>query len=458
MRKISTVLAHYVKAHRSHERWSDRAQLKRWQEERIVRHIEWVRARSPFYKELWAGRSSSAWREFPLINKTLMMENFDQLNTTGINKEEALAIALQAERTRDFAPRIGSSGVTVGLSSGTSGNRGLFLVSEEESWAWAGTMLGKVLPGPLWKPERVAFFLRANSNLYESVKGGRLVFRFFDLLAPMETHLQELESYQPTLLIGPPSVLRLLAEAVRDGKLRMRPPGKVVSVAEALDPLDELLIQEAFGQPVHQIYQCTEGFLAVTCSHGILHLNEDLVHIGKDELDQVSGRYSPVITDFTRRTQPIIRYRLDDVLLERTQPCACGSPFAALTRIEGRCDDLFYWPRVSGGEPCPVFPDFITRSIIQASEAITEYRAVQHAPGQVEIFIRLHNEESVMPHQVEHLLKQELVKLGNRLDCQAPELTLTLCAGAMHQDQEGRKLRRIERRFLLEKWSTLVRT
>ncbi|WP_438447049.1 F390 synthetase-related protein [Gorillibacterium sp. sgz5001074] len=459
MRKIGIFLSHYWKARYAHRRWTDREHLLRWQEERILRHIDWVRERSSYYRELWEGYASADWRSFPVIGKAQMMDHFDRLNTAGISREAAFSVALQAEQTRDFASQLGKNRITVGLSSGTSGNRGLFLVSEEESVAWAGTVLGKVLPGPLWRAERVAFFLRANSNLYESVRGGRLMFRFFDLLTPTEQHLVVLNRYRPTLLVGPPSVLRLLAEAAQDGKLKIGQPNKIVSVAEALDPMDEALIRGVFGRPVHQIYQCTEGLLAATCELDTLHLNEDLVHIGKDVLDQASGRYAPVITDFTRRTQPIIRYRLDDVLLESGTPCGCGSPFAALTRIEGRCDDLLYWPRLTDGGPSPVFPDFITRSIIQASDSITEYRAVQHTPVRMEITVRLLGggaDEQAM-EQVKRALLEHMARLGSRLGCRVPDLTVIFCEGAMHQDQAGKKLRRVERRFALEQWGAYIR-
>jgi putative adenylate-forming enzyme len=449
MRKLGIVLSSYLRARIANHRWSDRVHLQRWQEERILRHMEWVRGSSAYYRELWSGKPAGEWRTFPMINKAQMMENFDSFNTVGIRKEEAFAVALKAEQTRDFAPRLENKRITVGLSSGTSGNRGLFLVSEEESWAWAGTVLGKVLQGPLWKPERIAFFLRANSNLYESVKGGKLTFRFFDLLVPSEIHVKALNSYQPTLLIGPPSMLRLLAEAAQDGSLRLGQLGKIISVAEALDPIDETWIRETFGLPVHQIYQCTEGFLAATCPYGTLHLNEDLVYIERDYLDQTSGRFSPILTDFTRRTQPMIRYRLDDVLVERGERCRCGSPFAALERIEGRCDDLFYWPRIEDGKPTPVFPDFVTRSIIQASEEILEYRAIQHSLERVEVVVRLPEgyagEERV--EYIDRQLHDELTKLGNKLGCRVPELAVSFCHTSMLQEQNGRKLRRVERRF-----------
>lgn len=60
----------------------------------------------------------------PIIDKEVMMEHFDTLNTVHISKKEAFHVAFEAEKTRNFSPTIRN--ITVGLSSGTSGNRGVF--------------------------------------------------------------------------------------------------------------------------------------------------------------------------------------------------------------------------------------------------------------------------------------------------------------------------------------------
>jgi len=214
------ILYRYWRTRNQTRRWTDRTSLERWQESRIRTHLERVRRESPFYRELWEGKELAMWREFPVIDKTIMMDHFDSLNTAGIRKEEAVALALQAERTRDFTPMIG--GVTIGLSSGTSGTRGIFLVSKSERLAWAGAALAKVLPGSLADPHRIAFFLRADSNLYGTVGGGRLQFVFYDLLDPLALQLARLKKQRPTLLAAPPSMLRLLADKQREGKLQLQ--------------------------------------------------------------------------------------------------------------------------------------------------------------------------------------------------------------------------------------------
>jgi putative adenylate-forming enzyme len=155
-KELVRLLAQYIRI-RYRRAWTSRKAFERWQERRILKRLRYVQANSPFYRELWANQLLAQWRQFPIIDKTAMMEHFDHLNTAGIRKEEAMEVALEAERTRNFLPRIGK--VTVGLSSGTSGSRGLFLVSEREQAAWAGMMLAKVLPKPLWQAEKIAFFL-----------------------------------------------------------------------------------------------------------------------------------------------------------------------------------------------------------------------------------------------------------------------------------------------------------
>ncbi|WP_325050109.1 F390 synthetase-related protein [Cohnella faecalis] len=341
MKGLAALLMQYIRV-RYGRRWSNREAFGRWQERQVLRQLRYVQANSPYYRELWGDRPLTQWRQFPAIDKAAMMKHFDRLNTAGIRKEAAMEVALKAESSRNFHPRIGD--ITVGLSSGTSGSRGLFLVSEREQAAWSGTMLAKLLPGPLWKAEKVAFFLRANSNLYESVRSGKLQFEYFDLLEPIERHVERLNDYRPGIWAAPPSVLRMLAEKKREGQLTTI-PHRIISVAEVLDPIDAAMIQETFGLPLHQVYQCTEGFLASTCRYGTLHLNEDVVHIEKEYVQgELSARkFVPIVTDFSRTTQPIIRYRLNDVLTEAATPCPCGSVFTAIEQIEGGATISFIW-------------------------------------------------------------------------------------------------------------------
>lgn len=365
MKGIPTILWSYLRT-KYGGRFRNREQLLAWQDKKVRNFLTHILPKSQFYRTYYKGLDICHWQQFPIIDKPIMMANFDHLNTVGIKKADAFAIAVEAEQTRNFMATIGN--VTVGLSSGTSGNRGLFLVNQQEQYTWAGTILAKALPQSILTQQRIAFFLRANSNLYQTVARRRIQFEYFDLFYRLDKHIERLNQYAPTILVAPPSMLRLLADKQATADLSIAPI-KIVSVAEVLDHLDEVYIGQVFGQTVHQVYQCLEGFLATTCAYGTLHLNEDIVAIQKEYLDKDAGKFMPVITDFNRISQPIIRYRLDDILTERKTPCACGSLLTAIESIEGRCDDIFYLVSQTG-DMVLVFPDFIRRAIITSSEHI----------------------------------------------------------------------------------------
>ena len=332
-----------------------RKQLENWQNRRLSDHIAYVSGHSAIY------RGKERMEEFPVIDKTFMMEHFNELNTVGIDRDQAMEFAVWAERERNFTPKL--KGTTVGLSSGTSGRRGIFLVSDDEKNRWAGYILARFLPGGIFKTYSIAFFMRADSNLYQAVSSKNIQFHFFDIYKDMEEHRERLESIRPRILAGQPSLLLMLANAMDRGELQIRPQ-VVISIAEVLEKEDESRLKNAFGLPViHQVYQCTEGCLASTCRCGTLHLNEDIVYIEKEYLDE--KRFVPVVTDFERKAQPIIRYRLNDILVERSGTCPCGSPFTALEKIEGREDDVFVF-RGADGSMVSVFPDFIRRCVLFA--------------------------------------------------------------------------------------------
>ncbi len=431
---LGVMLAHYARQ-RYGRGWSNREAFERWQSRRIGRHLKFVRKHSPYYREMWEGRQLDAWKQLPMLDKKRMMDNFDRLNTVGIRKDEALEAALAAEESRDF--RLDVKGVTVGLSSGTSGSRGLFLASAWERAAWAGTMLAKLLPGPLWRRERIAFFLRANSKLYESLGSRRLRFEYYDLMVPMKRHLERLEAYQPTILAAPPSVLRALAEAQRDRRIAIKPE-RVIAHAEVLDPIDRAIIEGAFGRPLHQVYQCTEGFLACTCAYGTLHLNEDIVAIEKEYVDDSKRRFVPIVTDYTRIAQPVVRYRLNDLLTELDDPCPCGSVMTPIARIEGRCDDIYYLPHREDGSAVPIYPDYVSRAVI-AVEGIEEYRIIQRTDEHIEAAIRV--SDGMKQQAVERAVEVSLLRLFERSACKQPRLTFT----AYRFEPGAVKLRRIER-------------
>lgn len=322
--------------------------------------------KSPFYKSFEDLPLSS----FPIVNKQIFMDHFDAINTVGISKKEALSMAHKAEVTRDFGANIGD--ISIGLSSGTSGNKGIFLTNQKERETWVGAVVDRVI-GFSTKRRSVAFFLRANNNLYEATNSNLLKFNFFDLQQDIRSLYLQFLSLNPNILIAQPSVLLRIAQFVKADNVSLELE-KVISVAEVLEDDVKVYLQSIFKTNIDQVYQCTEGFLAHTCSKGQLHFNEDWLLIEKKYLDEDKTRFHPIITDYRRMSQPVIRYELNDIIHEGL-PCSCGLKSTVIDKIEGRSDDVFKFDK--GGRQIIIFPDFIRRAIINVSDDIINYQVIK---------------------------------------------------------------------------------
>lgn len=428
MRERLAVVWYFIRA-RYLQRFRTRKALRSYQKQRVLRQLAYFKEHSPYFKAL-SVHSFEDFRKLPLMNKEFMMEHFNALNCVGIDRDEALSLAIDGEKQREFSEKL--RGISVGLSSGTSGARGLFLVSDRERALWTGTVLAKFLPKGKLFGHRIAFFLRADNNLYETIDSKLIRFRYFDLLRDMGENLSELADYRPTLLVAPPSVLLGIARAMERGELRINPE-KVISVAEVLRAEDAAYLKAQFGLSViHQAYQCTEGFLGYVCECGNFHLNEELVLIEREYLD--AHRFVPIVTDFTRQSQPIVRYRLNDILVEKRGHCPCGNPATLIRYIEGREDDVFYFAGIRQKEVA-VFPDFISRCVIYAEE-VQNYKVVQDGSAHVTVF--LERESSATSAQI----RREFARLAEKMKFHCPEIEFAPYVPDYH-----RKMKRVERKI-----------
>lgn len=364
------------------------AALVDYQDRRAQSIVAFAGRHSPFYSAYHSGQATHEWRSLPTIDKAVMMENFSSLNTRQISTDTAMATALDAERSGDFSPRV--EGLTVGLSSGTSGNRGLFMVDEEEQARWVGTVLARVAPRIGLRGLHITLFSMSGSNLYRRLRRNWLRFEHFNLATSIDQAVVHLNASPPDVLLAPPSYLQALSERKCAGELHVNPK-RLISVAEVLEPHVEVLLRKRFACEVHQIYQCTEGLIGISCKAGRLHLQEDLVAVQTEPVEAKgdSVRIMPVITDLWRRVQPIIRYRLNDILvLAAPHKCTCGSSFRVIESMEGRVDDICRFLTPDGMERL-VFPATLRQMVLVSSPDILDYEAIQERDSHLRVRLDL---------------------------------------------------------------------
>lgn len=450
LQQLPTVLRHFFAA-KWRERTLTSSSLATYQDKRARHMIAHARRHNPFYRNHWAQHAATNWRTLPTIDKAVVNANFSQLNCYGIDYTAAHCLAQAAEeehctrspmRVRLPRQTRQRKEIIAGLSSGTSGERGLFLVTQREIAMWAGVILARALHKMPWRGCRVAFFLRAFSRLYAGVNSPLLQLRYFALTQPLAEVVALLNHFRPDILIGPPSLLERLAQARQRGLLRIT-PNRLIAVAEVLEPQDEANLHTIFDAPIHQIYQCTEGLLAVSCGHGSLHIQEDLVAMQLEPVDApfvtsssptMSTRYTPIITDLWRRTQPIIRYRLGDLLQISDQPCPCGSAFRVISAIEGRMADIPHFTanrnpanNNTGTIRIPFFPAILRQLVLDSSPAISDYEIVQAHDDQLDIHLAVDSSSDFAPTDFASIAQRVEAKMTAYIldhGCQRPTVTI----------------------------------
>jgi len=349
--------------------FTNRTALLSWQKKKIIQYRKSTLRSFPFFEQF----TGEGLEGLPITNKQIMEEHFQGLNSLGLDYKTALQLAQDATSPGTSALY---QGVTIGMSSGTTGKRSLFIVSPRERRSWLAAVLSKIFGGNFLEKHKVALLLSANSQLYKTMDtSSALEFRFFDLKKPISDHVEVLNSFQPTLLVAPSSVLSLLADQQSCGNLKIA-PGKIFSGAEVLTNITRSKVRDAWNMITHQIYQATEGFLGITCSLGTLHLNEEFMHFEREWIDKERRAFNPIITDFTRTTQSMTRYRMNDILIETHEPCPCGSPLLSIERIEGRCDDILIFQSI-GTNKSLYFPDEIRAVILDSSSDIQDFHIEQ---------------------------------------------------------------------------------
>lgn len=417
-------------------------ELLRYQTRKAQNIVRYARRHAPFFGKLYDGRETTDVWSLPMVDKPTMMANLGTYNTLGLSKQEILGFCVRVEQTRDFGTRL--KGVSVAMSSGTSGNKGVEIITPREESYLRAAFLAR-FPFPQDKIN-MAFILRVSSPaLRIDVFGHRLTY--ISQLNTLEAIREQVQRIDPNVLAGPPSMLRILAREVELGRLSIA-PSQLASYAEVLYPEDRARLSDVFKCPVYEIYKATEGAIAISCRHGSLHINEDLVAVellNADETPTPDGTPSHhvLVTDLHKTSQPIIRYRLNDILTIDPARCPCGSAFRVIRQIQGRSDDVFWGARVEGDEMQFIFPDYIRRAIIVLSDQIDEYQVIQRSPDAV--LARLQVQDDADQQEIANATQEAIRQVFSKYGCHPPRVEVEF--GAPVPNPRSLKLIRIHRAF-----------
>lgn len=332
---------------RRHDSWHPE-ELKNNQARELARLRKHAYARSPFYSRFHAGLLNRPLSDLPVLTKSMLMENFDDIVTArDVHLGEVDRYLATLSGNELFRGKY-----YVSATAGTTGRRGIFLWSFTEwvqiiasynrAFDWAGSTAG------LTHRVKTAVVSSTNPSHQSARVGASIHSRWIptvridsgDQLSEIVTRLN---SWQPEMLIGYASMLRLLAEEQLAGRLAIA-PHFLFSASEVLTHSTRQLADRAWGKPPYNVYGATEtsGIAAECGEHAGMHLFEDLVItevVDDDNRPVPPETYGAkvLVTVLFSRTLPLIRYEMtDSVQLAGHHNCACGRPYATINGIQGR--------------------------------------------------------------------------------------------------------------------------
>jgi phenylacetate-CoA ligase len=402
---------------RARERWT-RPQLMAYQSKALQQLREDAYAQSPFYQRFHCGLFDHPLQDLPVLTKSMMMENFDEL---------VIDRSVRLDKVRTFSEdtedRLFLDRYWVTATSGSSGQPGFFLFNQRE-WSTIVASFGR---GQEWSGAKVSMFHRrkmatvaSTSPWHMSSQVARTAKSWWtpSIRLPstdsLESIVQQLNRWQPDVLIAYASMARILANEQHEGRLRIQ-PNKVFTSSEVLTAETRRLIKSIWNDEPFNQYGATEtADIAAEyqmCRH--MHLFEDLViaEVVDENYQPVSaGTYGAklLITTLFSRTQPLIRYELNDSVRLSTESCASGLPFAILESIQGRIEDTLYVPAKSGDR---VAIQSLVFNRIMDILPVSGWQVTQNADDTLTVLISGARDE-INDSELENTLRQALTEQG----------------------------------------------
>jgi phenylacetate-CoA ligase len=345
---------------KQHEHWN-REQIECYQAQALNRLREFVYARSPFYQKFHRCLYHAPLREVPILTKSLMMENFDDLVTDRrIHLDEIRTHLKRVPKEKRYQDRywIIPTSATTGDSAISMFNNdewAAVLASGTRSYDWAGVRIR-----PFRRIRAAAIVSKVPTNMTARVTG-TIHFWWFPTLRmsasdPISSMVEQLNRWQPEVLQAYAGITALLAEEQLAGRLRIS-PRVIATGSETMSRSWRESIDSAWKGCLFDRYACAEaGMVASECDrHRGLHFYEDL-HVVEivDEQNQPAPPGEPgsrvLITNLSKYSQPLIRYDLGDLVRTAVDSCRCGRPFVLAEEIQGRTREILHLPGVNHGQ------------------------------------------------------------------------------------------------------------
>ena len=284
---------------------------------------------------------------FPTIDKQALLEHFDELVTVPDLKQENLR-EFDAREAADRKPYQGKYHVV--HSSGSTGKPGYFVYDGD---AWSQMLLG-IIRAALWgmsMPQILRLLMKRPRIVYIAATDGRYggamavgdgidgvgaKQMYLDIKTPVAEWIRQIREFQPNIVIGYPSAIKILAQLMENGEVSLDVE-RVISCGEPLGTNLRTYLEKIFRTQVVNFYGSSESLalgVETNPKDGMLLF---------DDMNVIEVENGVMyLTCLYNYAQPLIRYRLSDRLTLKA-PEGGELPFTRAVGLLGRNEDVLWF-------------------------------------------------------------------------------------------------------------------
>lgn len=331
-----------------------RKQVQVLQDKKLRKLLYYAYDHSAYYKESF--EQNGITREkigtlslsaFPTMDKNSFMEHFDEIVTvTDIRQEELRKFDENVSTDK----KLFRGKYHVVHSSGSTGVPRYFVY---DTSAWDSMLLG-IIRGALWDmtmPQILKLlsgglrilYIAATDGRYggamavgDGISGVGAEQRFLDIKTPLSEWVQTIREFQPDIIIGYPSAIKILGELVENSEVSVD-VCRIISCGEPLAPGLRDYIEKTFEASVVNFYGASESLalgVETDQTDGMVLFN-DMNYIEVED-----GKM--YLTCLYNYVQPLIRYEISDRLVFRQEKQG-KYPFTQADILLSRSEDVIWF-------------------------------------------------------------------------------------------------------------------
>ena len=419
-----------------------REELEKYQKKKMTEILLYAYDHSTYYRKRFEEKNISRKdiglipiENYPSLTKKELMKNFNEIVCTNVDINEMRSF----DANPDNNNKLYKDKYHIVHSSGTTEKPGYFIYDEK---AWQ-QMLIATIRASLWdmsmkeiikllsKRPRIVYIAETDGRyggamaVSDGIAGVKAKQLFLDIKMPLDEWIDKISKFQPSIIIGYPSAIKILMESVARGEIKTN-LFRIISCGEPLSKNLRDCFTKTFKCKVINFYGASES-LALGVEVG----NKDEMYLF-DDMNYIEiledGIY---ITCLYNKIQPLIRYKISDKVT--LHGISKHVPLTTVTNILGRNEDLL-WFKDKNGKKEFLHPLSVEGFCI---DGMLDYQFRKINDQAFEMIIELSKNEK--QESVKNEMKKLMKKILNEKKLDYVEFTIRLVEDILPDEKTGKK-------------------